>query len=303
MDDRTWRAWRTRNLLPRLKAAPWAPMNPGVPLDHYFPRMEAWLQRGEAAFQAGDWLAAWTACARTADYVLSELRRHPQWRKTAATDRMVRVIAERCVRYAEECEKHLRNVLQLKLEREAQAKAAAAAQARAELEAKAKAELEAKAARKTKAASDEACNKKKWSASVVFFVNGKRVEIFPDDGIDPSMRLVDYLRNNLGLHGTKVGCGEGGCGSCSVLLSFDDDNSNSNNGASHRVINACLRPLAACDGTSITTVEGIGAQGSDTKMHPVQQRLAQCLRQEHAQTSGTPSCLFRTEAALPRLMH
>ncbi len=292
MDADYWRAWRGRNLLPRLKAAPWAPMNPGVPLEHYFPRMEAWLQRGEAAFRAGDWLGAWTACARTADYVLAELRRHPQWRQTAATDRMVRVVAERSVRYAEESEKHLRNMLRLKLEREAQAKAAAEARAKAELEARAKAELEARAkaelleaqaAAESTAAFDEARNTtQQWSTSVVFFVNGKRVEISPDDGLDPSMRLVDYLRNNLGLHGTKVGCGEGGCGSCSVLLSFDDDDNNNNNNnnspnsASHRIVNACLRPLAACDGASITTVEGIGAQGSGTTMHPVQQRLAQC---------------------------
>jgi carbon-monoxide dehydrogenase small subunit len=58
-------------------------------------------------------------------------------------------------------------------------------------------------------------------------------------------RLLDVLREDLGLTGTKEGCGEGECGACSVLL----------DGA---VVDACLVPLCQADGASVETVEGLG---------------------------------------------
>jgi carbon-monoxide dehydrogenase small subunit len=59
------------------------------------------------------------------------------------------------------------------------------------------------------------------------------------------MRLLDVLREDLGLTGAKEGCGEGECGACSVLLDG-------------RVVNACLVPVVQCDGRRVTTVEGLG---------------------------------------------
>jgi carbon-monoxide dehydrogenase small subunit len=75
-----------------------------------------------------------------------------------------------------------------------------------------------------------------------FTVNGEPAEIAA-----PGMRrLLDALREDLGLTGTKEGCGEGECGACSVLI----------DGA---VVDACLVPLAQCEATHVSTVEGLGA--------------------------------------------
>jgi carbon-monoxide dehydrogenase small subunit len=72
--------------------------------------------------------------------------------------------------------------------------------------------------------------------------------------VDTRETLLDALRYRLGLTGTKEGCGNGNCGSCTVKL----------NGAT---VNSCLIFAVEADGCEVTTVEGIGANG---KLHPVQ---------------------------------
>src|SRR5262249_37614740 len=72
--------------------------------------------------------------------------------------------------------------------------------------------------------------------------------------VDTSATLLDIIRDELRLTGTKKGCDMGGCGACTVLL-----------GA--RRIAACLALAASLDGAEITTVEGVG---SDGRLHPVQ---------------------------------
>ena len=64
----------------------------------------------------------------------------------------------------------------------------------------------------------------------------------------PMARLLDVLRHDLGLTGTKEGCGEGECGACSVLVDG-------------RLVNSCLLPLAQVAGPAITTIEGVAAGG------------------------------------------
>jgi carbon-monoxide dehydrogenase small subunit len=76
-----------------------------------------------------------------------------------------------------------------------------------------------------------------------FFVNGDPVEV----EVPGMRRLLDVLREDLALTGTKEGCGEGECGACSVLL----------DGA---VVDACLVPICQVDGTSVRTVEGLGTE-------------------------------------------
>jgi nicotinate dehydrogenase subunit A len=81
----------------------------------------------------------------------------------------------------------------------------------------------------------------------------------------PEQPLLYVLRNDLGLHGAKFGCGEGQCGSCTVLI---DD----------QPARACVVSVAAAAGKRITTIEGLG---SPEKPHPVQaafiaEQAAQC---------------------------
>lgn len=96
---------------------------------------------------------------------------------------------------------------------------------------------------------------------VNFTVNGeaRKVEVFP------MARLLDVLREQLQLTGTKEGCGEGECGACTVIIDG-------------QIANSCLVPVAQVNGAEITTIEGV-ADGDD--LHAVQQSFiehggAQC---------------------------
>ena len=89
------------------------------------------------------------------------------------------------------------------------------------------------------------------SNSLFFHVNGKPHNV---NDAQPEETLLSYLRRT-GLTGTKLGCGEGGCGACTVMVS--QLNLLDNKTIEHRSVNACLAPLCSVDGCSVTTVEGI----------------------------------------------
>ena len=76
----------------------------------------------------------------------------------------------------------------------------------------------------------------------------------------PMKRLLDVLREDLHLTGTKEGCGEGECGSCSVRMNGE-------------LVNSCLVPVLQAEGASIETVEGLAA---DDVLHPLQQAFLHC---------------------------
>jgi carbon-monoxide dehydrogenase small subunit len=78
--------------------------------------------------------------------------------------------------------------------------------------------------------------------------------------VAPMKRLLDVLRDDLGLTGTKEGCGEGECGSCSVRM----------NG---QLVNSCLVPILQVDGASVDTVEGLAI---DAELHPLQKAFLEC---------------------------
>ena len=77
----------------------------------------------------------------------------------------------------------------------------------------------------------------------------------------PMERLLDVLREQLSLTGSKEGCGEGECGACSVLIDG-------------QLVNSCLVPVAQVAGCSIKTIEGIAI--SDDQLHEVQQAFIEC---------------------------
>jgi carbon-monoxide dehydrogenase small subunit len=91
---------------------------------------------------------------------------------------------------------------------------------------------------------------------VLFTVNGEAKKVL----VHPMERLLDVLRNELELTGTKEGCGEGECGSCSVLLDG-------------MLVNSCLVPVAQASGASIVTIEGISAHAL---MNPLQEAFLEC---------------------------
>ena len=105
------------------------------------------------------------------------------------------------------------------------------------------------------------------SHAILFYVNGTRFAI-PDP--DPTTLLVDWLRSDaIGFTGTKLSCGEGGCGACTVMLSRWNPQEKR---VVETAINSCLRPICSLDGAMITTTEGIGS--TREKLDPVQYRLA-----------------------------
>ncbi|TKY48375.1 Xanthine dehydrogenase 1 [Spatholobus suberectus] len=105
----------------------------------------------------------------------------------------------------------------------------------------------------------------KVSYEAILYVNGVR-RVLPD-GL-AHLTLLEYLRD-IGLTGTKLGCGEGGCGACTVMVSHYDRKLRK---CSHYAINACLAPLYSVEGMHVITVEGLGS--CKRGLHPVQESLA-----------------------------
>jgi xanthine dehydrogenase/oxidase len=70
----------------------------------------------------------------------------------------------------------------------------------------------------------------------------------------------------LGLTGSKLGCGEGGCGACTLLVSQCVDLDSGH--IKHRTANACLAPVCSVDGCHVITVEGLGSV-SKSNLHPI----------------------------------
>jgi aerobic-type carbon monoxide dehydrogenase small subunit (CoxS/CutS family) len=99
--------------------------------------------------------------------------------------------------------------------------------------------------------------------------------------VPPMKRLLDTLREELGLTGTKEGCGEGECGACTVLV----------DGAA---VNSCLIPTAQCAGARVTTIEGMA---KSTTLHVLQRAFLEC---GGAQCGICTPGMIMAAAALPK---
>ncbi|MDO9535785.1 MAG: (2Fe-2S)-binding protein [Bacillota bacterium] len=88
-------------------------------------------------------------------------------------------------------------------------------------------------------------------ATVCFSLNGEKQVV----EVDPSRTLLDVIRTDLSLTGTKKGCGDGDCGGCTVLI----------DGVPY---NSCLVLIAKVEGKEVTTIEGLEKNG---QMHPIQE--------------------------------
>jgi carbon-monoxide dehydrogenase small subunit len=95
------------------------------------------------------------------------------------------------------------------------------------------------------------------AVSLSLAVNGKAVTA----DVDPRTLLVEFIRNNLALTGTHVGCDTGQCGACTVLV---DGNA----------VKACTILAAQANGSKVTTIEGVAAANGD--LHPMQAAFKDC---------------------------
>jgi len=113
-------------------------------------------------------------------------------------------------------------------------------------------------------------------ATIRLSVNGKARSV----DTEPERPLLEVLREDLGLTGTKYGCGEGQCGACTVLLDG-------------KPAVSCVTPVRAAEGRKITTIEGLAESG---KLHPVQEAFLE----EGAVQCGycTPGMVLQTVALL-----
>lgn len=109
-------------------------------------------------------------------------------------------------------------------------------------------------------------------AEVTLTVNGRKRSAT----VEPRMLLVDFLRHELGMTGTHIGCEHGVCGACTVLLDG-------------RTARSCLHFAVAVDGSEVDTVEGVASQDL---LHPIQEAF----HQHHALQCGycTPGFLMTT---------
>ena len=101
--------------------------------------------------------------------------------------------------------------------------------------------------------------------------------------VEPRTLLVQYLRENLGLTGTHVGCDTSSCGTCTLIVNSE-------------AVKSCSLLAAQCEGAEVTTIEGLAA--SDGSLHPIQEGF----REKHGLQCGycTPGMIMSSMQLLQR---
>lgn len=110
--------------------------------------------------------------------------------------------------------------------------------------------------------------------TVRFILDGREVVL---ENVDPTLTVLEYLREIAGLTGTKEGCAEGDCGACTVVLG---ELTRDRGSIEYRAINSCIRFLATLDGKELVTVAALRAK--DGSLHPVQRAMVD----QHASQCG-----------------
>ncbi|GGE56063.1 xanthine dehydrogenase small subunit [Actibacterium pelagium] len=120
---------------------------------------------------------------------------------------------------------------------------------------------------------------------IIFLLNGEEVRV---SGASPTTTLLDWLREERGLKGTKEGCNEGDCGACTVVVTHTPG---TEKGA--QAVNACITFLPQLHGLAVRTIEGVS--GPDGALHPIQQAMID----EHGSQCGfcTPGIVNSLVAA------
>lgn len=135
---------------------------------------------------------------------------------------------------------------------------------------------------------------KQLSHSICFLLNGKLIEL-EEGTFDPTDSLVSFLRSeNINLKGTKRGCLEGGCGSCTVILSSYNPIFER---VKHRAVTSCLIPIANLHNTSITTIERL-TQNENYYTHNILNPIQLAMKKHNATQCGfcTPGFIMSTLA-------
>lgn len=104
-----------------------------------------------------------------------------------------------------------------------------------------------------------------------FLLNEQKVSL---DNVPPSLSVLQYLRNHLGMTGTKEGCATGDCGACTVVLGAVDGG-----GVHYQAVNACITPVGTLHGKQLLTVEHLVRDG---ELHPLQKAMVE----QHASQCG-----------------
>ena len=122
---------------------------------------------------------------------------------------------------------------------------------------------------------------KRLRATIQLKVNGRAYQM----DVEPTRTLLQVIRENLGLTGTKSGCERGECGACTVLLDG-------------LAVNACLLPAMEADGKEVVTIEGLARDG---QLHPLQKNFVEL----GAIQCGycTPGMILTAKALLERNPH
>ncbi|MFC0181345.1 2Fe-2S iron-sulfur cluster-binding protein [Pseudarcicella hirudinis] len=120
---------------------------------------------------------------------------------------------------------------------------------------------------------------------IQFILNNKEIST----SLPPGMLLLDFIRYHQHLTGTKIGCREGDCGACTVLLGELKTELNQESALNYRSVTSCLTPLGNVQGKHVVSIEGINMQ----ELNPIQKAMSDESATQCGFVPRALSCLCR----------